>query len=136
MLPQEVREILTTLEEAGFAAFAVGGCVRDSLLGRTPDDWDLTTSARPEQVMALFAPHAIPTGLQHGTVTVRRGGSRYRLCSGRADRVVTLDGAPVDGEWVCLADDGGDHTARFPARRDGSAAPKPSCDDKGQPQKA
>ena len=87
MLPQEVREILTTLEEAGFAAFAVGGCVRDSLLGRTPDDWDLTTSARPEQVMALFAPHAIPTGLQHGTVTVRRGGGSYEVTTFRADGV-------------------------------------------------
>ncbi len=72
MLPQEVLDILRRLNESGYAAYAVGGCVRDRLLGRVPEDWDLTTSARPEQVMELFAGHCIPSGLQHGTVTVRR----------------------------------------------------------------
>ena len=74
MLPQPVEYVLERLENAGFAAFAVGGCVRDTLLGRVPGDWDVTTAARPEQVLALFDGCAIPTGLKHGTVTVRAEG--------------------------------------------------------------
>ena len=54
MLPQAVRYVLERLEDAGFAAYAVGGCVRDTLLGRTPGDWDVTTAARPEQGLALL----------------------------------------------------------------------------------
>ena len=61
--------ILKTLEDAGFAACFVGGCVRDTLLGRPGHDWDVTTSALPEEIMALF-PRCIPTGIKHGTVTV------------------------------------------------------------------
>ena len=82
-IPQNVRDILLRLEGAGYEAWCVGGAVRDLLLGREPGDWDVTTSARPEAVLALFAPHALPTGLRHGTVTV--GGGRgvevttYRL---------------------------------------------------------
>ncbi len=68
-LPQGPVNCLVRLEEAGFAAYPVGGCVRDLLLGREPGDVDVCTSALPEQVMALFPP-AVPTGLQHGTVTV------------------------------------------------------------------
>ena len=68
-LPAKVARILNTLGGHGYEAYAVGGCVRDSLLGRTPQDWDITTSARPEQVKALFR-HTIDTGIQHGTVTV------------------------------------------------------------------
>ncbi len=65
--------LLDALHRAGFAAYAVGGCVRDSLLGLAPHDWDLCTAARPEQVMELFGEkQCIPTGLQHGTVTVKR----------------------------------------------------------------
>ena len=70
--------LLARLHGAGYAAYAVGGCVRDSLLGRTPQDWDLCTSARPEQVLALFGEgQCIPTGLQHGTVTIKYGGQLY-----------------------------------------------------------
>ena len=54
MFPQQIGVILTRLEQAGFPAYAVGGCVRDTLLGRVPEDWDVTTAARPEQVSALF----------------------------------------------------------------------------------
>ena len=54
-LPEKVKQIITTIQAAGFEAYAVGGCVRDSLLGRIPDDWDITTSAKPEQIKALFA---------------------------------------------------------------------------------
>ena len=72
--PEKVREILRRLEAAGYEAWCVGGAVRDMLLGRDPGDWDVTTSARPEAVMALFGDQALPTGLKHGTVTI--GGGR------------------------------------------------------------
>ena len=68
-IPDKAKYIIEKIEAAGFEAYAVGGCVRDSILGRTPQDWDITTSARPEQVKALF-PHTVDTGLKHGTVTV------------------------------------------------------------------
>ena len=62
-LPKSVQIVLRRLEEDGQEAWCVGGCVRDSLLGRTPEDWDVTTSALPEQVMELFGAQARPTGL-------------------------------------------------------------------------
>ncbi len=68
-VPKTINNALITLQNAGFEAFVVGGCVRDTLLGKTPQDYDITTSATPEQVMSLF-PHTIPTGIKHGTVTV------------------------------------------------------------------
>ena len=77
--------LLDALHRAGFAAYAVGGCVRDTLLGRVPEDWDVTTAARPEQVSALFAGHCIPTGLRHGTVTVRQDGLSVEVTTFRAD---------------------------------------------------
>lgn len=73
-MPENVREILERLERAGYEAWCVGGAVRDALLGLEPGDWDVTTGAPPEAVLDLFAPDALPTGLQHGTVTV--GGGR------------------------------------------------------------
>ncbi len=85
MFGAEVKTVLQRLEAAGYQAFVVGGCVRDLLLGKQPQDYDITTSARPEQVMALFAPHAIPTGLQHGTVTVRQSGRSFEITTFRAD---------------------------------------------------
>ena len=69
-VPAAVEEILERLEAAGFEAWCVGGAVRDALLGREAGDWDVASSAPPERVLALFAPRALPTGLQHGTVTV------------------------------------------------------------------
>ena len=87
MLPPDVLAVLRRLNGAGFAACAVGGCVRDALLGRVPEDWDVTTAARPEQVTALFPGHAIPTGLQHGTVTVRQAGQSFEVTTFRADGV-------------------------------------------------
>ncbi|OON86378.1 hypothetical protein BXO88_07600 [Oribacterium sp. C9] len=68
-LPENVRYIIGHLEEAGYEAYAVGGCVRDSLLGRLPEDWDITTSAKPDEVKKVFR-RTIDTGIQHGTVTV------------------------------------------------------------------
>ena len=89
MVPQPVKYVLETLERAGFAACAVGGCVRDTLLGRVPSDWDVTTAARPEQVLALFGGYAIPTGLRHGTVTVRAEGMSLEVTTFRADGAYT-----------------------------------------------
>lgn len=68
-IPEKAKYIIETIQNAGFEAYVVGGCVRDSILGRCPEDWDITTSARPEQVKALFR-RTIDTGIQHGTVTV------------------------------------------------------------------
>ena len=68
-LPERVNEIITTLQRQGYEAYAVGGCVRDSLIGRTPGDWDITTSALPEETKALFE-RTFDTGIEHGTVTV------------------------------------------------------------------
>ena len=89
MLPQEVKNVLQKLESAGHRAYAVGGCVRDTLRGVAPHDYDITTSAHPEEVLALFAPHAIPTGLQHGTVTVRENHQSFEVTTFRADGVYT-----------------------------------------------
>jgi len=85
-LPQKVKDIITQLEDAGFEAYAVGGCVRDSLLGRTPNDWDVTTSAKPQQVKALFR-HTIDTGIQHGTVTVMMEHEGFEVTTYRIDGV-------------------------------------------------
>ena len=82
--PISVMKIIETLEQEGFEAYAVGGCVRDSLLGRNPSDWDITTSARPEQVKALFS-HTIDTGIQHGTVTVMLEHVGYEVTTYRID---------------------------------------------------
>ena len=71
MIPQEVQAVLRTLEQAGHEAYVVGGCVRDMQMGLPPHDWDVTTSALPEETMALFPHFAIPTGLQHGPDGVR-----------------------------------------------------------------
>ena len=77
-IPEQVKSIIETLEENGYEAYAVGGCVRDTLLGRVPDDWDITTSANPIQVKALFR-RTIDTGIQHGTVTVMIGDDGYEV---------------------------------------------------------
>lgn len=83
-LPQDVAKIIHTLEEAGYEAYAVGGCVRDSLLGKEPNDWDITTSALPEQVKELF-PRTVDTGIQHGTVTVMMHHVGYEVTTYRVD---------------------------------------------------
>lgn len=83
-LPKDVRHIINVLMENGYEAYAVGGCVRDSILGRTPGDWDITTSALPMQVKALFR-RTIDTGIQHGTVTVMLGKNGYEVTTYRID---------------------------------------------------
>lgn len=86
-LPEKVKFIIDTLSEAGYEAYAVGGCVRDSILGRKPEDWDITTSASPKQVKMLF-PRTVDTGIRHGTVTV--------LCDREGFEVTTYR---IDGEY-------------------------------------
>lgn len=112
LLDPGAAELLARLHTAGYAAYAVGGCVRDSLLGLSPHDWDLCTSARPEQVLALFGEeHCIPTGLQHGTITIKHAGNLYETTTFRTE------GAYSDGRHP-------DHVAFVPdvkedlARRD------------------
>lgn len=83
-IPSKVEQILEILEKNGYEAYAVGGCVRDSVLGRTPDDWDITTSAKPEQVKALFR-RTVDTGLQHGTVTVLMDKEGFEVTTYRVD---------------------------------------------------
>ena len=102
--------LLDVLHGAGHAAYAVGGCVRDSLLGLAPHDWDLCTSARPEQVMALFGEEkCIPTGLQHGTVTVKQGGRLYETTTFRTEGAYS-DGRHPDA--VCFVPDVREDLAR------------------------
>lgn len=83
-MPENANRIITTLEAAGYEAYIVGGCVRDAILGRIPGDWDITTSAKPEQVKALFK-RTIDTGIQHGTVTVMFGKEGYEVTTYRID---------------------------------------------------
>ena len=93
--------LLARLHGAGYAAYAVGGCVRDSLLGRIPQDWDLCTSARPEQVLALFGEgQCIPTGLQHGTVTIKYGGQLYETTTFRTEGAYTDGRHPDEVHFV------------------------------------
>ena len=93
--------LLDALHTAGYAAYAVGGCVRDSLLGRTAHDWDLCTSALPQQVMELFgAEQCIPTGLQHGTVTIKYGGQLYETTTFRTEGSYTDGRHPDEVQFV------------------------------------
>ena len=83
-LPEKVKVVIQTLEAAGYEAYAVGGCVRDSVLGRIPADWDITTSALPEQVKELFH-RTIDTGIEHGTVTVMMDKEGFEVTTYRVD---------------------------------------------------
>ena len=84
ILPEKVKFIIDTITEAGYEAYAVGGCIRDSILGRIPDDWDITTSAKPEQVKELFR-RTIDTGIEHGTVTVMLDKDGFEVTTYRID---------------------------------------------------
>ncbi|MGN1148571.1 MAG: CCA tRNA nucleotidyltransferase [Lachnospiraceae bacterium] len=84
VLPEKVKLIIRTIQAAGFEAYAVGGCIRDSVLGREPNDWDITTSARPEEVKALFR-RTVDTGIKHGTVTVMLDKEGFEVTTYRID---------------------------------------------------
>ena len=83
-IPDDVRHVCEALDEAGYEAYLVGGCIRDLLLGRRPGDWDLATSATPEQVIQVF-PRVIPTGIKHGTVTVIHRGKTLEVTTLRGE---------------------------------------------------
>ena len=89
-MPSEVKFIISELESHEYEAFAVGGCIRDSLLGRTPNDWDITTAAKPEEVKEIFH-RTVDTGIKHGTVTVLIGKKSFEITTYR------VDGAYTDG---------------------------------------
>ena len=83
-LPEDVRSILSKLEREGYDAYVVGGCVRDTLLGKEPEDWDITTSAKPEEIKKAFV-KTVDTGIKHGTVTVIINGNGYEVTTYRID---------------------------------------------------
>ena len=85
-IPEKVNRIIGTLTFAGYETYAVGGCVRDALLGREPSDWDITTSASPQEVKRLF-PRTVDTGIRHGTVTVMMGKESFEVTTYRVDGV-------------------------------------------------
>ena len=85
-IPEQVNTILDKLHQSGHEAYVVGGCVRDALLGREPNDWDITTSALPSEVKEIF-PRTIDTGLKHGTVTVLIGRESFEVTTYRVDGV-------------------------------------------------
>ena len=100
-MDEGAAELLDTLHRAGYAAYVVGGCLRDSLLGLTPHDWDLCTSALPQQGMELFGEEkCIPTGLQHGTVTVKQGGGLYEITTFRTEGAYTDGRHPDEVHFV------------------------------------
>lgn len=85
-VPEKAKELISMLENAGFEAFLVGGCVRDSLLGKIPNDYDITTSATPEEMKIVFKnEHVIETGIKHGTLTVLREGEPFEITTFRVD---------------------------------------------------
>lgn len=82
--PKSVKTVIDTLQDNGYEAYAVGGCVRDSYLGILPNDWDITTNARPEEVKSLFR-RTVDIGMQHGTVKVMMGREGIEVTTYRID---------------------------------------------------
>ena len=102
-LPNDVEYIIETLEAAGFEAYAVGGCVRDSLLGKEPQDWDVCTSALPEETMGCFAgQHIIETGLKHGTITLMLNHKPFEVTTYRVDGKYTDNRRPDNVKFVTV----------------------------------
>ena len=100
-LPDEVQYIIDTLETAGFEAYAVGGCIRDSLMGKEPHDWDICTSALPEQTMGCFTgQNIIETGLKHGTITVILNHKPFEITTYRVDGKYTDNRRPDTVKFV------------------------------------
>ena len=96
LIPENVQCIIRAIQSAGYRAWCVGGCVRDSLLGRLPQDWDIAATARPEQLMAMFGADAVPTGLPHGTVTVVNHGGPVEVTTLRRDGEYRDNRHPLD----------------------------------------
>ena len=111
-IPQKAEKILEVLHGNGYEAYVVGGCVRDSILGREPGDWDITTSASPQEVKSLF-PRTIDTGIEHGTVTVMDGKEGFEVTTYR------IDGDYEDSRHFYQKPDGGSAAQRFYDQCDG-----------------
>ena len=104
-LPDKVNQIIHTLQQHGYEAYAVGGCVRDSILGRIPDDWDITTSATPEETKALF-PRTFDTGIEHGTITVLIEREAFEVTTYRVDGKYEDSRHPSEVTFTrCLSED-------------------------------
>ncbi len=104
-IPEKANFIIKTLSDAGFEAYVVGGCVRDSILGRNPQDWDITTSAAPLKVKELFR-RTVDTGLRHGTVTVMLGEEGFEVTTYRLDGVYEDGRHPKEVTFTaCLEED-------------------------------
>ena len=105
-LPKTVWTAIERLEAAGFEAYAVGGCVRDSILGREPNDWDITTSARPEQTAAVFSDtRTVETGIKHGTLTVILDGMPLEITTYRCDGAYADNRHPVQVTFSARVED-------------------------------
>jgi len=100
-IPEQAAYILKKLNDAGYEAYVVGGCVRDAILGRTPNDWDITTSALPEQVKAVFR-RTVDTGIKHGTVTVLLKEGAYEVTTYRIDGIYEDGRHPKDVTFTAL----------------------------------
>lgn len=100
-IPPKVTRIIDTLQSHGYEAYAVGGCIRDTILARRPDDWDITTSARPQEVKGLFE-RTVDTGLQHGTVTVLLAGEGFEVTTYRVDGEYEDHRHPAQVEYASL----------------------------------
>ena len=103
-LPENVKFIINNLQRNGFEAYAVGGCVRDSILGRTPNDWDITTSALPEQIKAIFR-RTVDTGIEHGTVTVLINKEAFEVTTYRTESEYNDFRHPSSVEFVTSLDE-------------------------------
>ncbi len=103
-IPAPVKEVAGIIQAAGFKAWIVGGCVRDLLLRKNPSDWDLTTDAKPEDVMRLFKT-VIPTGIDHGTVTVHHSGGDYEVTTLRGEGVYTDGRHPDEVKFITSLDE-------------------------------
>ncbi len=105
-IPESVKKIINTLETAGFSAYAVGGCVRDKLMGKQPHDWDLCTSARPEEILTVLGKNnVIESGLKHGTVTVKFDGELYEITTFRTDGEYLDNRRPESVTFVTTVED-------------------------------
>lgn len=105
-VPQSIKWTINRLESAGFEAWAVGGCVRDSFLGRTPNDWDVTTSARPDEVSAVFSDcRTVETGIKHGTVTLILDGSPIEITTYRLDGAYEDNRHPTSVSFASRVED-------------------------------
>ena len=105
-IPESVKKIIRTLESSGCSAYAVGGCVRDKMMGIEPHDWDLCTSALPEQVLSALGSHnVIESGLKHGTVTVKVDGQLYEITTFRTDGEYLDNRRPESVTFVTSVED-------------------------------